>query len=58
MDNYNNNYQQDYNQGYNQGYDPGYGGYPPQQTPPQKSIKGLKIMIVILAVILGALSVL
>ena len=45
MDNYNNNYQQDYNQGYNQGYDPGYGGYPPQQTPPQKSIKGLKIMI-------------
>ena len=44
MDNYNNNYQQDYNQGYNQGYDPGYGGYPPQQTPPQKSIKGLKIM--------------
>ena len=58
MDNYNNNYQQDYTQGYNQGYDPGYGGYPPQQTPPQKSIKGLKIMIVILAVILGALSVL
>ena len=38
MDNYNNNNQQDYNQGYNHGYDPGYGGYPPQQTPPQKSI--------------------
>lgn len=49
MDNYN-NYQPDYNQGYdNQGYDP-YGGYP--QQPQQKSIKGLKIMIVILAVIL------
>lgn len=55
MDNYN-NYQPDYNQGYdNQGYDP-YGGYPQQLQ--QKSIKGLKIMIVILAVILGALSVL
>ncbi len=50
MENYNDNYDPRYD---NYGSDPYY----PQEDPQQKSIKGLKIMIVILALILAGLSV-
>lgn len=55
MEDYNQNYNRNYNQDNNPNYDYNYddGGYGQE---PNKSVKGLKIMIVIMALILAALS--